>query len=746
MIYSLGSNQTRGTTIGNKARLLDQAAARKLAVPAGIIVTDETIRAWIAQGDLVEQSSVVSCPDVPCLMQQLGLPFSTGLIAIRSAFSAEDRADQSLAGFFTSRLQIPAADQQAVVEGLCAVLSSAARQPGSFRRDVLVMQMVAAQVAGVAFTEHAYADDLVNFTAGLGDQLVSGAVSGESIQLPKLWRWEGVTAAAGWQSRLQHLLRQVRTVFGKQDWDIEWADDGNQCYLLQVRPITRAPRRNEVFTIANHKEILPDLPSVLMTDIIAHCAGDLFSYYRKLDSSLPANRPFIEVFLGRPFINLSLLAEMMRTFGLPTRLVTDNIGGQIDRSFGLNPLRMLVKIVQFTLPRFALAQVLSVQSAARARKVMLQRTEDPGTTFTELTGTLRWLYTSLVTEMFSLTAAIGPMTLLLRQTGTLEAHNARQQTISTRIYTDLEPLCQLIQCRPDLQDTIQQGEIPTDTEFQRLWQAYLKHYGHRGIYESDISRPRYHEQAATLLPSLLRISRQRIPPPRTLMGYLTLPLWFQASRTIQAREQWRHDCMVGFDRVRRALLQRAREWVARGVLPRAESIFDLCIAELDQLEAGWWPDAAFFQARTQEVARLQAFQLPDLFHRFDDLENYSAETLPVDSLLHGLSLTDGEVQGRAWVLAEPGLHLPEGFDPQTTILVARSVDAGWIPTFALVAGVVVETGGDLSHGSIILREIGLPAITNVHGVMRAYQTGDALHLRAGSGRVERLAVAETETT
>ena len=45
---------------------------------------------------------------------------------------------------------------------------------------------------------------------------------------------------------------------------------------------------------------------------------------------------------------------------------------------------------------------------------------------------------------------------------------------------------------------------------------------------------------------------------------------------------------------------------------------------------------------------------------------------------------------------------------------ARSVDAGWIPTFGLVAGVVVETGGDLSHGSIILREIGLPAITNAH--------------------------------
>jgi rifampicin phosphotransferase len=103
----------------------------------------------------------------------------------------------------------------------------------------------------------------------------------------------------------------------------------------------------------------------------------------------------------------------------------------------------------------------------------------------------------------------------------------------------------------------------------------------------------------------------------------------------------------------------------------------------------------------------------------------------------GVSLTTGEVRGQAWVLAEPSTTLPTGFTAVQTILVARSVDAGWIPTFACIAGVVVETGGDLSHGSIILREIGLPAITNVRGVTQVIQTGDELVLRAGAGVVER---------
>jgi pyruvate,water dikinase len=82
--------------------------------------------------------------------------------------------------------------------------------------------------------------------------------------------------------------------------------------------------------------------------------------------------------------------------------------------------------------------------------------------------------------------------------------------------------------------------------------------------------------------------------------------------------------------------------------------------------------------------------------------------------------------------------LPPGFDPAGTVLVARSVDAGWIPTFALVAAVVVETGGDLSHGSILLRERGVPAVTNVRGVTRALATGDPVEVRAGAGVVELL--------
>jgi pyruvate,water dikinase len=170
-------------------------------------------------------------------------------------------------------------------------------------------------------------------------------------------------------------------------------------------------------------------------------------------------------------------------------------------------------------------------------------------------------------------------------------------------------------------------------------------------------------------------------------------------------------------------------------------LWTLTIDEVRELDNGWRPDSAFFEARAAEIARLAEYHLPDLIHRSDDLEEYRAGRAAAapGMRVRGLSLVSGDVQGRAWVLSEPGTVLPDGFESRSTVLVARSVDAGWIPTFGLVAGVVVETGGDLSHGSIILREIGLPAITNAQGATRLVQTGDRIWLRAGSGAAERLA-------
>lgn len=730
-LIPLGSGLTVGSDIGNKATLLDKAARAGLPVPRGVIVPDEEYR-WALENSVVAENNTV--PDPARLVAALEIPGFDRPVAVRSAFSAEDTAGESLAGSFESRLFVAPDNPEELAGALAAVWESAEKYCGELRRDVLILEMVEAEQAGVAFTEREFEDDRINHVPGTAEMMVAGETGGTSLSLPKLRPWEEPDEEEPpFAPRLRRLLRDVRREFGAGDWDVEWADDGGRCWLLQLRPVVRETVRNETFTVANHKEILPELPSRFMTSLVASCADGLFAYYRRFDRSLPEDRPFIEVFLGRPFINLSLMLEMMRTFGLPTRLVTDSIGGGTDNPTGLVPGRLVRKTP--VLFRLGLAQLWAVRSSRRAQEGILEMTENPGESFGECVEALRRVYTDLVTEMFSLTAAMSGPLALLRQADTLAEHSARGRTISTELYTDLEPLRELARNDPGVRAALQKRDLPDDPRFQKLWTAYLQKHGHRGIYESDISRPRFHENPETLLTAILEPEYSNDLPPRTLAGRITAPLWLQAGRVMRTREELRYHAMIGFDRIRQTLLTLAVE-----TLPDPDLLWTLDIEEARKLDTGWRPDEQFFEKRRREIEHLRDYDLPDVFRRFDDLEQYRAGSLEKVSSgrLQGVSLTRGEVRGRAWVLKEPSTDLPEGFSPESTILVARSADAGWVPTFSRVAGVVIETGGDLSHGSIILREMGLPAITNAGQATRVFETGDELVLQAGSGIVERV--------
>jgi pyruvate,water dikinase len=200
----LGSGQTAGLGVGNKGTLLDRAARAGLPVPKGLILLDSAWQESLAVGLIIIQNNTVFAPDPAGLVNYLQLNTLThsfsetpphprssvsGLrssLAVRSAFSAEDRESESLAGFFTSRLFVDPTDPAQFAAALAEVWASALKQPGEFRRDVLIMQMVAAQHAGVAFTERDFEDDLINFTSGTADTLVAGEVEGKQIFLPKL--------------------------------------------------------------------------------------------------------------------------------------------------------------------------------------------------------------------------------------------------------------------------------------------------------------------------------------------------------------------------------------------------------------------------------------------------------------------------------------------------------------------------------------------------------------------------------
>ena len=721
----LGSGDRRTAGVPAKAGLLDRLARRGAPVPRGAVAT---------AADLADPPVEVA--------RRIAATLPGARVAVRSSFAAEDGATSSNAGRFTTVLDVPTDDLDALAGAVGSVVASAGDEVDEDHRAVLVQVMVEARHAGVAFTQPAYEDDLVDVVEGLADGLVAGRVEGERVALPRLVAGEPPDHD-GWRGRLQGLLRGVRTALGDEPgeagWDVEWADDGTTCWLVQVRPVTAPPLRDEVLTLANHREILPDPPSVLMTSLVLEAGPGAFDYWRSHSPDLPLDRPFMAPFAGRPLINLSLLTDSMRRLGLPTSFVTDSMGGseaeRVVRTVGPRPTRLARH-----LPALLSLGVDQLGAPAQAPKVadrLAARAEDLGDGFTGALDATVDVYVGLLQGMFALSTAVSGPLAVLQRLGVSAEHHARHRSAGTAVWDDLEPLRALVAEDATRRAAVEGGELPDDGVFRTAWARFLDAHGHRGVYESDLARPRYAEDPTPLLGLLLAPDRDRDVPPRTLLGRLTTPLWWQAGRAIRAREQLRSDAMRSFAVLRARLLELAEDAVAAELLPATEDVWLCTLDQLRGIDAGEPVTQTDVAAARERRERVAAVRLPDVVRSSDDPAEFTPDaSARASRRLRGLPLTGGDVEGTVWRLDEPAGAPPPHDGP--LVLVCPAVDPGWVATFAQVDAVVVETGGELSHGSIVLRERSVPAVTNVRGAT-ALRDGDRVRVRAAAGVVELVA-------
>lgn len=222
----LGAGRAQKRGVGLKGRLLDKAAKAGLPVPAGALLLDEFYRLALREGVIVRQNDRIHVPDPDWLCQvfyrDLRFPRLENPVAVRAAFSA-DSADTAVAAVLNVNLNDPAQLAAALRE----VWSSALPHEGDFRRDVLILEMVAAEAGGVAWNRPADENDVVTLKSGTTEQL----------QLPRLRGWQRPSAdLPPFARRLQQLLRGVRRTFGDKAWRLKWADDGHICWLIRLYP------------------------------------------------------------------------------------------------------------------------------------------------------------------------------------------------------------------------------------------------------------------------------------------------------------------------------------------------------------------------------------------------------------------------------------------------------------------------------------------------------------------------------
>jgi pyruvate,water dikinase len=284
---------------------------------------------------------------------------------------------------------------------------------------------------------------------------------------------------------------------------------------------------------------------------------------------------------------------------------------------------------------------------------------------------------------------------------------------------------------------------------------FLSRFGHRGPQEMELSRPRWGEDPAGLPAASAALVERASPgmqPGESPGGVAPDDRWKQfiadrpdhrthlqrlepefrrACEFLGLREAAKHYLLQGYALIRQLLLEIDRRHNLNG------GVFFLTPDELPRLLAGEVLDSVITARRRERQLALSIETPPVIFS--DDLEAIGRAPAPAamgdETAWQGTPVSAGVAEGEALVLAEPPASVPAqaGF-----ILVCPSTDPAWVPLFLGCAGVVMETGGILSHGAIVAREFALPAVVGIPDVHRRLRTGQRLRVDGNSGKITLL--------
>lgn len=325
--------------------------------------------------------------------------------------------------------------------------------------------------------------------------------------------------------------------------------------------------------------------------------------------------------------------------------------------------------------------------------------------------------------------------------------------------------------------------------FQAQWQEYLDRFGDRCLEELKLESPSLRNDPIPLLRSIgyasqrLRDRDQTKSP--TLSGDPNVNPSFNASEStpdpthllrstaeaevarslawkpikrvifnwvlrnararIRDRENLRFERTRLFGRVRRIFVELGQRYVAEGILQDPHDIFYLEVEEALGFVEGSSTCTdlqSLVKVRKAEFERFRSLPTPadrfetkgaiPLGNRFEDLINAaSSDTLKSQTDLQGLGCCPGRIEGKVRVIRDPkGAEIKAG-----EILVAERTDPGWIMLFPAAAGILVQRGSLLSHSAIVARELGIPAIVSIPGLMDRLESGQWVEMDGSSGRI-----------
>jgi rifampicin phosphotransferase len=293
--------------------------------------------------------------------------------------------------------------------------------------------------------------------------------------------------------------------------------------------------------------------------------------------------------------------------------------------------------------------------------------------------------------------------------------------------------------------------------------AYLNKYGMRCVGEIDITKTRWSEKPITLVPMILSNIKNFEPnasnrkfklgqcvalkkEQELLDRLMKLPDGEQKAKEtkrmidiirnfIGYREYPKYGMINRYFVYKQALLKEAEQLVQTGVFVEKEDLYYLTFEELHEVILTKKLDNKIIRKRKEEYKLYEKLTPPRVITSDGEIVTgeYKRENLPAEAIV-GLPVSSGVIEGRARVI----LKMEEANLEDGDILVTSFTDPSWTPLFVSIKGLVTEVGGLMTHGAVIAREYGLPAVVGLENATKLIKDGQRIRVHGTEGFIEIL--------
>lgn len=735
---------------------------------------------------------------VTAALHQLGAE----AVAVRSSATAEDLPTASFAGQHDSFLGVSGASAVLTHLRRCwASLFSdraiAYRNARGIAHDqvhmaVVVQRLLAPTTSGVLFTADPLSGNRtitsIEAVAGLGEALVSGHATPDVFTVQHgVVRTRAPTALLSDEQllELERLGRTLERHFGRPQ-DIEWAFADGRFQLLQSRPITTlfpVPPATEgpahVYLSVGHQQMMTEAMRPLGLSFYQLIAGRPMTAIGgrlfvdvTVPLSAPATRqPLVELFGRADPLTRDALETIFARPGFFPPAPTGPSPAPPPRPPPLEADRSIVE---------ALIRRSTDSLTAVARDIRQHSGEALFEFIAHDLGELRRLladpqnYRAIMAAMESTWWLSDQLHAWLGEANAADAlAQAAPHNVSAELGLALLELADALRPHPEVIGFLERatdegfldGLAPLrgGPEALAAFTSFLDAHGMRCVGEIDLTRPRWSERPSTLLPILLGHLRHFAPGEAQRRRARGLETARQAELELLSRlralpdgEAKAIETKQVIDRLRTFIGY--REYPKYGMVARFFIYKQALLAEADRLV-----DAKVIDERTdlfffsfeelRDVVRQQRADVESVARRKDDFRAFQSLTPPrvltsegecldgtvrrqglAPNVLAGLGVSSGIVEGRARIVRA---FTETTFEPGD-ILVTTATDPSWTPVFLSISGLVTEVGGLMTHGSVVAREYGLPAVVGVLGATHHIADGQRLRIDGAAGTVELL--------